>query len=60
MNSHASKITKHGAADVVLMHTSHLSGPAPSIVVLLGCFVLMKVLEDDEDDTGYWPLNPKA
>ncbi|HYM75850.1 MAG TPA: hypothetical protein VE377_07715 [Candidatus Dormibacteraeota bacterium] len=31
-----------------------------SIVVLLGCFVLLKFLEDDEDDTGYWPPNPKT
>jgi len=30
-----------------------------SIVVLLVCFGLLKFLEDD-DNTGYWPPNPKA
>lgn len=31
-----------------------------SIVVLLVCFGLLKFLEDDDDDTGYWPTNPKT
>jgi hypothetical protein len=30
-----------------------------SIVVLLVCFVLSKVLEDDDENTGYWPDDPK-
>ena len=30
-----------------------------SIVVLLGCFVLSKLLEDDDENTGYWPDDPK-
>ena len=30
-----------------------------SIVVLLVCFGLLKFLEDDDDNTGYWPTNPK-
>jgi hypothetical protein len=28
-----------------------------SIVVLLVCFGLLKFLEDDDDNTGYWPTN---
>ena len=30
-----------------------------SIVVPLGCFVLSKLLEDDDENTGYWPDDPK-
>jgi hypothetical protein len=30
-----------------------------SIVVLLVCFGLLRFLEDDDDNTGYWPTNPK-
>jgi len=30
-----------------------------SIVVLLACFVLSKLLEDDDENTGYWPDDPK-
>lgn len=30
-----------------------------SIVVLLGCFVLSKLLEDDDENTGFWPDDPK-
>jgi hypothetical protein len=30
-----------------------------SIVVLLVCFVLLKFLEGDDDNTGFWPMNPK-
>ena len=31
-----------------------------SIVVLLVSFGLLKFLEDDDDNTGYWPPNPKT
>jgi O-antigen ligase len=31
-----------------------------SIVVLLVCFGLLKFLEDDDDNAGYWPPGPKA
>ena len=31
-----------------------------SIVVLLVCFGLLKFLEDDDENTGYWPTNPKT
>jgi O-antigen ligase len=31
-----------------------------SIVVLLVCFGLLKFLEDDDDNTGYWPTDPKT
>jgi O-antigen ligase len=31
-----------------------------SIVVLLVCFGLLRFLEDDDDNTGYWPPNPKT
>ncbi len=31
-----------------------------SIVVLLVCFGLWKFLEDDDDNTGYWPPKPKT
>src|SRR6266404_4741142 len=31
-----------------------------SIVVLLVCFGLLKFLEGDDDNTGYWPPNRKA
>jgi hypothetical protein len=30
-----------------------------SIVVLLVCFVLLRLLEDDDENTGYWPDDPK-
>ncbi len=30
-----------------------------SIVVLLVCFVLLKLLEDDDENTGYWPDDPR-
>jgi len=30
-----------------------------SIVVLLACFGLLKLLEDDDENTGYWPPDPK-
>jgi hypothetical protein len=30
-----------------------------SIVVLLICFGLLKLLEDDDENTGYWPNDPK-
>jgi hypothetical protein len=31
-----------------------------SIVVLLVCFGLLKFLEDDDDNTGYWPTDTKT
>jgi hypothetical protein len=31
-----------------------------SIVVLLACFCLLKFLEDDDENTGYWPTDPKT
>jgi hypothetical protein len=31
-----------------------------SIVVLLVCFGLLKYLEDDDDNSGYWPTNPNT
>ena len=31
-----------------------------SIVVLLVCFGLLKFLEDDDENTGYWTPKPKA
>jgi hypothetical protein len=31
-----------------------------SIVVLLVCFGLLKFLEDDDDNPGYWPPNTKT
>jgi len=31
-----------------------------SIIVLLVCFVLLKFLEEDDENTGYWPPNPKT
>jgi O-antigen ligase len=31
-----------------------------AIVVLLVCFGLLKFLEDDDDNTRYWPPNPKT
>jgi O-antigen ligase len=31
-----------------------------SIVVLLVCFGLLKFMEDDDDNTGYWPTDPKT
>jgi hypothetical protein len=27
--------------------------------VLLVCFGVLKLLEDDDEDTGYWPHDPK-
>jgi hypothetical protein len=30
-----------------------------SIVVLLICFGLLKLLEDDDENTGYWPNDTK-
>jgi len=30
-----------------------------SIVVLLVCFGLLKLLEDDDENTGFWPRDPK-
>lgn len=30
-----------------------------SIVVLLVCFGLLKLLEGDDQNTGYWPRDPK-
>ena len=30
-----------------------------SIVVLLACFGLLKLLEGDDENTGYWPPDPK-
>jgi hypothetical protein len=30
-----------------------------SIVVLLVCFVLLRLLEEDDENTGYWPDDPK-
>lgn len=30
-----------------------------SIVVLLVCFGVLKVLEGDDENTGYWPRGPK-
>jgi hypothetical protein len=30
-----------------------------SIVVLLVCFGLLKLLEGDDENTGYWPRDPK-
>lgn len=30
-----------------------------SIVVLLVCFGLLKLLEGDDENTGYWPDDPK-
>jgi hypothetical protein len=30
-----------------------------AIVVLLVCFVLLRLLEDDDENTGYWPDDPK-
>lgn len=30
-----------------------------SIVVLLICFGLLKLLEGDDESTGYWPDDPK-
>jgi hypothetical protein len=30
-----------------------------SIIVLLVCFVLLKFLEEDDENTGYWPSDPK-
>jgi hypothetical protein len=32
---------------------------AGSIVVLLVCFGVLKLLEDEDEDTGYWPDDPK-
>jgi hypothetical protein len=32
---------------------------AGSIVVLLVCFGVLKLLEDEDEDTGYWPHDPK-
>lgn len=31
-----------------------------SIIVLLVCFVLLRFLAEDDEDTGYWPPSPKA
>jgi ABC-type Fe3+-siderophore transport system permease subunit len=31
-----------------------------SIIGLLVCFILLKLLEDDDENTGYWPPNPKT
>jgi hypothetical protein len=31
-----------------------------SIIGLLVCFVSLKLLEDDDENTGYWPPNPKT
>jgi hypothetical protein len=30
-----------------------------SIVVLLVCFGLLRLLEGDDENTGYWPNDPK-
>jgi hypothetical protein len=30
-----------------------------SVVVLLVCFGVLKLLEDDDENTGYWPHDPK-
>jgi hypothetical protein len=32
---------------------------AGSVVVLLVCFGLLKLLEDDDENTGFWPRDPK-
>ena len=32
---------------------------AGSIVMLLICFGLLKLLEGDDENTGYWPRDPK-
>ncbi len=32
---------------------------AGSVVVLLVCFGVLKLLEDDDKNTGYWPHDPK-
>jgi len=31
-----------------------------SIVVFLACFGLLKFLEDDDENSGYWPTDPKT
>jgi hypothetical protein len=31
-----------------------------SIIVLLVCFVLLRFLAEDDEDTGYWPPSPKT
>jgi hypothetical protein len=31
-----------------------------SIIVLLLCFVVLKFLEDDDENIGYWPPDPKT
>jgi hypothetical protein len=31
-----------------------------SMIVLLVCFVSLKFLEGDDENTGYWPPNPKT
>jgi hypothetical protein len=31
-----------------------------SIIVLLVCFVLLKSMEEDDENAGYWPPNPKT
>lgn len=33
---------------------------AGSIVVILVCFGLLKLLEGDDENTGYWPPGPKS
>jgi hypothetical protein len=30
-----------------------------STIVLLVCFGLLKLLEEDDENTGYWPGDPK-
>jgi hypothetical protein len=31
-----------------------------SIIVLLVCFVLLRFLAEDDEETGYWPSGPKT
>jgi beta-lactamase regulating signal transducer with metallopeptidase domain len=31
-----------------------------AIIVLLVCFVLLRFLAEDDEDTGYWPSGPKT
>jgi hypothetical protein len=31
-----------------------------SIIALLVCFLLLRILQEDGENTGYWPPDPKT